>query len=387
MSKLLTLVTLYILSVSPAAFALSSCVAFDTSWNLLAFGFNGKDYNAGPQTSWSSGTATDITASGRPPFDGTNTTCYLSEFYNAIYVLGADTSSLSSIYIYDATAKSWSTQSVTTGNFDPSSFNAILDHDTNVFYALSHGELYFLNMNAQKAAQSSAISWTDVEQAELNSTGTYDPVMVIADNHVFFLDVPGVAAGSAKIFVIHFSFFQPEAQSFGNFPAAHGQATSFFLDTGVQVEFAFVPDDGSQTYIIDVISNTTQTAAGPPVVDASATYFASTTSLVQLTSSGQVNYFPYSPNSTSANSAAKWSTVQNLASVVPASSSSSSAGPSATKGSPSGTASKSGTATVSAPSGSSTSGSNNGSLSQHHSLVSGMWSALFFGGLALLLLS
>jgi len=49
--------------------------------------------------------------------------------------MGADTSNPSSIFIYDATAKSWTTQNVTTGNFNPSSFDAILDHDTNDFCA------------------------------------------------------------------------------------------------------------------------------------------------------------------------------------------------------------------------------------------------------------
>jgi hypothetical protein len=48
-------------------------------------------------------------------------------------VIGADTANPSSIYIFDAAAKSWSIQSVTAGSFDPTSFNAILDHDTNVF--------------------------------------------------------------------------------------------------------------------------------------------------------------------------------------------------------------------------------------------------------------
>src|SRR5882757_7761769 len=32
----------------------SPCVAFDTNWNLLAFGFDGKDWNAGTQDTWSS---------------------------------------------------------------------------------------------------------------------------------------------------------------------------------------------------------------------------------------------------------------------------------------------------------------------------------------------
>ena len=92
----------------------------------------------------------DAVLHGRP-FDGSNTTCYLSQvglveflvrcvlpyhrnqFTNAIYVMGADSAHPSSVYIYDATAKSWSAQAVSAGSFDTSSFNAILDRDTNVF--------------------------------------------------------------------------------------------------------------------------------------------------------------------------------------------------------------------------------------------------------------
>lgn len=33
-----------------------ACVSFDSNGNLLAFGFNGKDYNAGTQDTWTSGT-------------------------------------------------------------------------------------------------------------------------------------------------------------------------------------------------------------------------------------------------------------------------------------------------------------------------------------------
>jgi len=33
----------------------SGCVSFDTSWNLLAFGINGKDWNAGGSDGWASG--------------------------------------------------------------------------------------------------------------------------------------------------------------------------------------------------------------------------------------------------------------------------------------------------------------------------------------------
>ena len=68
----------------------SPCAVFDAKFNLYAFGLGGKDWNAGPQDSWGSGTyltgiasyirplnvlahsnfhagsATDVTASGRP---------------------------------------------------------------------------------------------------------------------------------------------------------------------------------------------------------------------------------------------------------------------------------------------------------------------------------
>ncbi|KAG6888942.1 hypothetical protein C0995_004797 [Termitomyces sp. Mi166 len=344
-SSLLTLVTL---SLAGAVSAGSSCVAFDISWNLLAFGFNGKDYNAGTQDTWASGTATDITTSGRPPFDGSNTTCYLSQFTNAIYVLGADSSSPSSIHIYDASAKSWSTQAVNPTSLDPTSLTAILDHDTNVFYALSKGEMFNLDMGLLKAANSTPLTWNDVQSSGFGAD--YQPVMALAQNHIHFLDVPGVDAGSAKIFVIHFSYMQPAPQLYGKFPATHGQATSFFMEQGVQQEFAFIPDDGSATYVINVEKNTTKTLPGPSIKDSLATYFASTDSLVQLSSSGSVSYMPYSANSTPASAAASWSTVSKL----PAASS-----PSSTSTGVSG-ASGSNTAKGGAATGTGSSGSNQG---------------------------
>ena len=93
-----TIVALFIFS--SAAVRATPCIAFDVNWNLLAFGLDGKDWNAGTQDTWASGasqndffsllsfvlgvderfiflpshirlreyagTATDITASGRP---------------------------------------------------------------------------------------------------------------------------------------------------------------------------------------------------------------------------------------------------------------------------------------------------------------------------------
>ncbi|KAI0251925.1 hypothetical protein BJV78DRAFT_398678 [Lactifluus subvellereus] len=294
----LTFVTLF---VSPAAVRASPCVAFDTKWNLLAFGLDGKDWNAGTQDAWASGTATDITTTGRPPFDGTNTTCFLSQYANAIYVTNGDKSKPSSVHIYDATAKSWSTQAVTTGAFDPSSFNAILDHDTNVFYALSHGELFRLEMALLKAAGNTPLQWADVEKAPY--AAGYQPVMALAQNHVFFLNVPGTSAGSANIYVIHYDYFQPETQAFptpnGVIPATHGRTASFFQNEGVQEAFGFIPDDGSATYVLNVQTNTTQVLAGPSTKDAAATYFAGITSLVQLDSKGAVSYLPFNPTDAS----------------------------------------------------------------------------------------
>ncbi|KAJ7750471.1 hypothetical protein DFH07DRAFT_746210 [Mycena maculata] len=364
MPSLFTLVTLLALT-TPSVLAGSSCVAFDTAWNLLAFGFNGKDYNAGTSDTWASvdssspGSATDITTTGRPPFNGNNTKCYLAEFFNAVYVLGADTANINDIYIYDAGAKNWSQQTITpVSGFDTSTYQAILDHDTNVFYALSNGELYSLNMGTLASAQSTAIPWVDQEAAGITTTN-YNPTMAIAQNHIYFFGVPGVAAGSAPIFVIHFEFWQTDAQSYGgSFPDGHGQATSFFLDSVVQENIAFIPDDGSQTYIVNVQFNTTETMAGPSIVDAEASYFASETALVQLASSGVVSWLPFSPNDTTTNSAAKWSTVQSLATVAPPSSGSStgsgsSASKTATKGATSGASTGTSTGSSSTASGSS----------------------------------
>jgi hypothetical protein len=306
------------------------CVTFDVRWDLLAFGFNGKDYNAGTQDTWSSGTPIDITKSGRPPFNSPNTTCYLSQFFNAIYVLSADKANPSNIYIYDATAGSWSTQKTTPGQFDPSNFAAILDHDTNVFYAYSKAELYSLDMGSLKAAQASPIPWVDVEQPDLSAhttnqavqvpganTAGYQPVMALARNHIHFLGVPGFNKGTVKIFVIHFSFMQPTPQAYrpASFPTVHGKAVSIFQPDGkgVQTEFAFIPDDFSGTYVVNVVSNTTKTLTAPPNADIGATYAASTNSIVMLGSDGVVRSLAYNPGNTT--SGGTWKTVSKLPTV------------------------------------------------------------------------
>jgi hypothetical protein len=56
-------------------------------------------------------------------------------------------------------------------------------------------------MGLLKAANSTSLAWVDVQKAPYASE--YEPVMAIAQNHIFFLNVPGVPAGSSDIFVIH----------------------------------------------------------------------------------------------------------------------------------------------------------------------------------------
>ncbi|KAK7678669.1 hypothetical protein QCA50_018250 [Cerrena zonata] len=364
MFRVPTIVSLLLLALPNTVFS-SPCVTFDASFNLLAFGLNGKDWNAGTQDTWTSGSATDITASGRPPFDGTGTTCYLSQFFNAVYVLNGDAANPSAVHIYDAGAKSWTTQSVNAGTFDPSSFNTILDHDTNVFYALSKGELFFLDMGGLKAANESALAWTDVQKAPYDAS--YQPVMAIAQNHIHFLDVPGTPAGDAQIFVIHFSFFQPEAQAYplpdgSAFPATHGQVASFFQESGVQQEFAFIPDDGSATYVINVETNTTQSLPGPSTKDSKASYAAGITSLVQLDSTGALNFLPYKQGDASTNAQAAWTKVANVAAVAPPGATSSATASGSASGAKS-SASKTGSTTASATSSQTASGNQSSGVS------------------------
>ncbi|KAJ7598611.1 hypothetical protein C8J56DRAFT_848436 [Mycena floridula] len=374
-------------SFSKCALALSSCVVFDSSWNLLVFGLNGKDWSAGTQDAWASGTASDITATGRPPFDGTGTTCYLSQFGNLIYVMGADKSNPTSIAVYDVAGKSWFTQAASTGEFDPTKAIAILDHDTDVFYAFGAGEMWSLTMDTLKAAKSDPIPWITQGAATFTTTGYDKPVMALANNHVHFINVPNVPAGSADIFVIHFAFFQVEPQAYGNFPASHGQTASVFLADGVQQEFIYIPDDGSATYVINVLTNTTQSLPGPATKDASAMYFAAPDTFVQLTSSGAVSFMPYKAGTPSVSTS--WTPVQNLASLPSGSTpggsassggSSTGSGSSTTKArSPGSTATKTSSGTGAS---SSSTGTNNNGASSSRSITFSMTGALLVGILA-----
>lgn len=301
-----------VIAAAVASVRASQCVVFDASWNLYALNVGGADYNLGTSDNWSSGKATPLTTTGRPPFTGTNTQCFLSQFENAFYILDADAANPTDVYIFDASAGSWTNQKTTAGGADPTSFVAILDHDTNVFFALSAGVLYQADFGQLKAANSTPIEWQSVENPGF-STSNYSPVMALANNHIHFLDVPGASAGEAYLFVIHFAFFQPAPQTYTavsgstTFPEAHGLTTSFFLDDDWQEQFAFIPDDGSATYVVNVQTNTTVSLAGPSNKGSGSTYAASTDSLVQLTSGGTLSYLAY--DQTKPDTSVTWKTI------------------------------------------------------------------------------
>ncbi|KAG8889475.1 hypothetical protein FRB98_004160 [Tulasnella sp. 332] len=299
------------------------CVVFDASWNLYAFGAQGSnDWNLGLQSSWAAGSVTAISKTNAPPFDGPNTQCFLSQFNNAIYVINGDKANPLNVHIFDPTAQSWSVQSTTAGGVDPTSVQAILDHDTNVFFGLSGGTLYQLDFSLIKAtANSTAAPWTEVEASPF-SYGSTTPAMAIADNHIFFMGIPANTAGEANIFVIHFAYFQPQVQEFAaasgfnTFPALGGEVTSLWQDSAtgqVQQTFAFFPSDGSATYVVDVLTNTTYSLAAPPNATASgSSYAGSTTSLVQLASNGEIYYATLDQTSLSTTAkSASWSKINN----------------------------------------------------------------------------
>jgi hypothetical protein len=60
-SLLPTIVALYFFSST--AVRGSPCVTFDAKWNLLAFGLDGKDWNAGLQNTWATGASQRTPAS------------------------------------------------------------------------------------------------------------------------------------------------------------------------------------------------------------------------------------------------------------------------------------------------------------------------------------
>ncbi|WVW79922.1 hypothetical protein I302_101892 [Kwoniella bestiolae CBS 10118] len=310
-----TLALFSLLSAFTATVSAVPCVQFDSSWNLYAFG-GSSDVKLGANTTWSSPSTSPISTSGRPPWTGTNSQCILSQTNNAMYVVGSDSSDLSKIYVYNFASDSWSTQTTSGAPTDLGNTRSasVLDHDTNVLFTLTTSSgLYQLDMSSvTNSASSSALSWEAVENSSFSVDG-YSVTATQAANHIFYFGVPNTAAGSANVFVVHYAYFQPDAQKFSGsaqFPDTAGQAISIPTESdSVPYSMVFVPNDFSNTYIAthwtdlgdysittgapfatDLI-NSTQTIAAPTSQDKTASYAASPYDLVQIDSNGDIYYY------------------------------------------------------------------------------------------------
>ncbi|KAI9632354.1 uncharacterized protein MKK02DRAFT_40655 [Dioszegia hungarica] len=350
------------------------CVQFDTQWNLYAFG-GSQDVNLGKSSSWAQPQVTPLTSTGRPPWTGNTTQCLLSQFNNAMYVVGADASDASKIYIYSFAGNSWSTQSTSSAPSPQTRSASVLDHDTNVLFTYANGGLSQLDMSAvTTAASGSALAWEGVSAPSWGSGYASSATAAQASNHIMYFGAPNTAAGSAQIFVVHYAYWQPTAQNFASrsggqaFPDLAGQAVSFPVDgEGVPTQLVYIPSDFSASYVVNHwtnpssyastdgspyasnLINTTTTLPAPPTKDANAAYAASYQSLVQITTGGEINYIANAVGSGSATSGASWTKMNYaLAGVSGGSSASASASGSATGSASSGSASASGTGSRSA---------------------------------------
>lgn len=311
------------------------CVQFDAEWSLYAFG-GSDDVKLGTSDSWGSPNPTTLTTSGRPPWTGNATQCFLSQFNNAMYVLGADESDLTKVYIYDFAGDAWSTQSTTS---PPSNLGgrsgSVLDHDTNVIFTLPSGSgagMYQLDMSSvTKSASGSGIAWEAVTNPSFQTSSDSQTTMAQASNHINFFGVSGTAAGSANIFVIHYAYFQPEAQEYPTvgggsaFPDTAGQAVSVpDTDNNAGTQMIFIPDSASNTYVVthwtnpgdyastdgapfatDLI-NSTQLLPAPSTQNGQAAYAASPSDIVQVNPNGDIYYLAGAINNYQVNSGASW---------------------------------------------------------------------------------
>ncbi|WWC87658.1 uncharacterized protein L201_002548 [Kwoniella dendrophila CBS 6074] len=357
-----TLALFSILSALTASVAAVPCVQFDTNWNLYAFG-GSSDVKLGANTTWAQPQTSALSTTGRPPWTGTNSQCIQSQTNNAMYVIGADSSDLSKIYVYNFASDSWSTQTTSGAPSDlgNSRSSSVLDHDTNVIYTLtSKSGLYQLDLSSvTNSASSSALAWEAVENSSFSVDG-YSVTATQAANHIFYFGVPNTAAGSANVFVVHYAYFQPDAQKFSGtaFPDTAGQAISIPVESNsVPYSMVFIPNDFSNTYIAthwtDLgnyetttgapfatnLINSTQTLAAPTSQDKTASYAASPYDLVQIDSAGDIYYYPTPVNSDyTVSSGGSW---QKLSYSLPGTGGSSSSSNSTSSASPSGSASAS----------------------------------------------
>ncbi|KAJ9094316.1 hypothetical protein QFC19_008001 [Naganishia cerealis] len=229
------------------------------------------------------------------------------------------------IYVFNFDAKSWSKQSTssapgsltkTTKGDAKTDCNHISELQT--FPPLDLGTI-------TKTASSSAAAWEAVSSTSFQQGGQ-GVVMAEASNHINFFNVPNNPAGSTSMFVIHYSYFQPDAVTYktvnnaaANFPTQHGKAIPVPAgDNSVNIPsphcyandvMVFVPDDFSNSYVvthwtspstagqtsdapagISNYINSTQTFSAPTSHDVDSSYAASDTAMVQIDSTGALYY-------------------------------------------------------------------------------------------------
>lgn len=238
--------------------------------------------------------------------------------------------------------------------------------------------MYSLDLStAGKSASSNAIAWMEQNKppfaAAAAAAGAAELTMAEASNHILFFGVPSLPSGSADIFVIHYSYYQPDAQPFTltngastNFPTSSGAAVGVPLaSNGAGNQVVFIPDDFSNTFLIThwtspstagstndapagIMSyiNTTQTLPAPESKDVQANYVSSDTSLVQMTSSGDIYYLEGAyGDGYAAKSDASWKKLAYTVNGVSAASQNGGGGGSGNNSSSSSTNTGSGTAT------------------------------------------
>lgn len=142
-----------------------------------------------------------------------------------------------------------------------------------------------------------------------------------------YYGVPGTAAGSANIFVIHYSYFQPTAQEFSGtaFPDTTGQVVSIpTTENSTPYQNLFVPKDFSGAYVTThwtdlgnysitsdspmslSLVNSTQSFPVPTSQDAQAAYACSPSACVQIDTTGNIYYVDNAISSYQVASGAAW---------------------------------------------------------------------------------
>ncbi|KAJ3211976.1 hypothetical protein HDU82_004387 [Entophlyctis luteolus] len=296
------------------------CAVTDISQNLYVFGASYGDINLGSvESAWISSSApttyTSLTSlANRPPFDTANPTCSFAPYLDCITVLNGDSSKgMSVLHVFNTTSMTWSIVQLT-GTDTPSTTNyvATLDHDTNVIYAYSNGIIYRIDyansLDKLKDVSSLTLEWLSGVNASAQpfaGSSYTSPVMGQATNHLHFFNQPDLQAGEAWIFVVHYSWWQPTPQSYGTFAQKPGQTVYIPAadQTNVPSTFAYIPDDGTATILVNVNTNTSTTLTGFGSSGSTYRYAATNSYIVQFdTTGGGLKVLPVSGGDVSSGS-------------------------------------------------------------------------------------